>query len=268
MEFWGPLRVQRLFYPEKECAARAQPCHCYILHPPGGLVSGDSLTERISAAPGAAVLLTTPEAARVYSRDRDAALQRQRVYLKLEDADLEWLPQESIVFDKCRAELSLEAELDERSSFCCREILCLGRSACQERFDGGRLWQRLMIKRAGVPLVTEVLRLDPGSGLAEGNFALAGCSVTAALYAVAPPERELQLQQACSGLAAQLPDFFGRERLFPEGLAAVTFRNHVAIVRYLGSSSIRAGELMLKAWQALRPAFAGRRAVKPRIWDT
>ena len=36
---FGPLRVQRAFYPEGNICA-----HLYLLHPPGGLVAGDYLT--------------------------------------------------------------------------------------------------------------------------------------------------------------------------------------------------------------------------------
>ena len=59
MQFHGPLRVQRPFYPEPapaETAGRApasQPCHCCLLHPPGGLVSGDDLSLEVIVSDGA-----------------------------------------------------------------------------------------------------------------------------------------------------------------------------------------------------------------------
>ena len=38
----GPLQVQKAFYPEASGA-----CHVYILHPPGGVVGGDSFDVKI-----------------------------------------------------------------------------------------------------------------------------------------------------------------------------------------------------------------------------
>ncbi|HSP31384.1 MAG TPA: urease accessory protein UreD, partial [Halomonas sp.] len=61
----GPLRVQRPFYPE----GRDQACHVYVLHPPGGLVSGDALTINARVASGAHALLTTPAANKLYKAD-------------------------------------------------------------------------------------------------------------------------------------------------------------------------------------------------------
>ena len=64
MQFHGPLRVQRPFYPEPapaKAAGRAQasqPCHCCLLHPPGGLVSGDDLSLDVRLGQGAHALLT------------------------------------------------------------------------------------------------------------------------------------------------------------------------------------------------------------------
>ena len=57
----GPLYVQKAFYPEGRELA-----HLYLLHPPGGMVSGDDLQINVNMAEGAQALITTPGAGRVY----------------------------------------------------------------------------------------------------------------------------------------------------------------------------------------------------------
>src|SRR4051812_17267113 len=90
----GPLHVQRPFHPEPTPGGAA---HVYLLHPPGGLVGGDSLAIRARARKGAQVLLTTPAATKFYRTSGELAV--QSVTLEVgEDAAVEWLPQETIVF--------------------------------------------------------------------------------------------------------------------------------------------------------------------------
>src|SRR5689334_4846911 len=57
----GPLRVQRAFHPQDDGT-----CHIYVLHPPGGLVGGDSLEVDIEVAAGGRALVTTPAAGKLY----------------------------------------------------------------------------------------------------------------------------------------------------------------------------------------------------------
>jgi urease accessory protein len=40
------------------------------------------------------------------------------------------------------------------------------------------------------------------------------------------------------------------------------------VARYLGHSSEAARHWLSQIWQVLRPAFAGREAQTPRIWNT
>src|SRR4051812_15146446 len=144
---FGPVQVQRAFFPEgRGC------CHIYVLHPPGGLVSGDTLSVRGEVGRGAHALVTTPAAGKVYrSGDGRHALQRQR-FTVAADASLEWLPQETIVFDRARVELDTRVDLAGNATFMGWEILCLGRSVGGEPFRSGRCRQRLELWRDGRPL--------------------------------------------------------------------------------------------------------------------
>ena len=126
----GPLYVQRPFYPE----GREHP-HLYLLHPPGGIVSGDCLDIEVDVAANSGALVTTPGATRVYRARDDNPLQRQRCRLRLgKDAILEWFPMETIVFDGAWVELETTVELTRNSCFVGWEVSCFGLPASRQPF--------------------------------------------------------------------------------------------------------------------------------------
>ena len=55
----GPLRILQSLYPEGDGI-----CHNVLVHPPGGLVGGDTLQVKVTAAAGSHGLVTSPGAAR------------------------------------------------------------------------------------------------------------------------------------------------------------------------------------------------------------
>jgi urease accessory protein len=246
----GPLQVQRAFYPEGP-----QPCHVYVLHPPGGLVAGDALDLDVAVTdPGAGALITMPGATKVYrGDDRPAATVRQRLAVAA-GASLEWLPQETILFDGARADLQLRVDLDEGSRFLGWEILCLGRPAVAEALTRGTCRQGVALWRAGRPLCLERARFDGGAPVLAAAWGLAGAPVTATLFAT-------------PASAACLPALRALE--LPAGdLASATLLDDLLVCRYLGPSAERARRHFASIWKLIRPSTIGRPAHPPRIWST
>ena len=86
----GPLRILQSLYPEGDAV-----CHNVLVHPPGGLVGGDTLNINVTAAAGSHGLITTPGATRFYRSEGESAIQRTNITLAA-GARLEWLPLETI----------------------------------------------------------------------------------------------------------------------------------------------------------------------------
>ncbi|MGN0908359.1 MAG: urease accessory protein UreD [Succinivibrio sp.] len=260
LDFYGPLRIQSLFYPE--AGEGVQCSHCYLLHPPGGLVSGDCLSVGISCHDGARSLVTTPAMTKVYMADSHRVRQSESISLKAERSDLEWLPQGVIFFDGSEAQFSLDAQLDDESSLFALSLNVFGRKEGAADYVGARCVLKAAIARCGAPLLSERMELSPGCLALRSPASLSGFGVCGSLYAVARPEDEGALEEAVLKLAPSFARFDGR------CMAGISFANHVAAARVLCQGSEEAFSILSGAWEALRPAVSGRKAVRPRIWAT
>ena len=69
-----------------------------LINTAGGLTGGDRLDCALDAGPGAALTVTTQAAERVYRRARPTRRVETRLTLGA-GAGLDWLPQETILFD-------------------------------------------------------------------------------------------------------------------------------------------------------------------------
>ncbi|MEI8259445.1 MAG: urease accessory protein UreD, partial [Deltaproteobacteria bacterium] len=139
----GPLRVQKALYPEGRDL-----CHAIVLHPPAGICGGDELAIAAGVGDAAHALLTTPGAGKWYRSAGPMASQKLDFEIAA-GASLEWLPQESIVFDGARGLMESRIRLARGASFIGWEILCLGRRAAGERFAHGELGLRTRIEQEG-----------------------------------------------------------------------------------------------------------------------
>ncbi len=250
-EHFGPLRVQKALYPEGGAI-----CHAILLHPPSGIAGGDQLAIEVDMAPGSQALLTTPGAGKWYRSAGPLAAQDLR--FRVADAGgLEWLPQETIVFDGARAAMTSRVELTGSARFLGWEVLCLGRRASGERYATGSLSLSTRVERDGRPIWLERGRLEGGSSLLDSPAGLAGFSVAGSFLASgATPDAELVA--ACRAVA----------RLETGARAGVSVLPDLLVARYLGHSSEAARHWFTGLWRLLRPVYAGREAVLPRIWNT
>ena len=236
----GPLVVQKALYPEGDAV-----CHAIVVHPPAGIAGGDELELNARAGAGAHALLTTPGAGKWYRSAGPRASQKLRFEVA---GALEWLPQESIVFEGAMARLETEVRLAGDARYLGWEVLCLGRTGSGERFGKGEIRLDSRIYRDGKLLWLERGRIQGGGALLDSPAGLQGKPVCATLVAACPMVDLAACREIESLAVTQLPG--------------------VLVARYLGNSSEQAKQLLAKLWTVLRPGIFGRKAQMPRIWST
>ena len=125
----GPLRILQSLYPEGDAV-----CHNVLVHPPGGLVGGDTLDITATVGPGAHGLVTTPGATRFYKSTGAEAVQSLTAKVA-PGARLEWLPLETIAYRSCKAINRMRFELAPGAEMMGWDVLALGLPAASEAFD-------------------------------------------------------------------------------------------------------------------------------------
>jgi urease accessory protein len=225
-----------------------------VVHPPGGIAGGDDIRLKARLDVNAHALLTTPGAGKWYRSAGTWA--RQCIDFDVGGgACLEWLPQENIIFDSARAELSTEVRLTGDGKFIGWEIICLGRTGSGETFCRGAFRMRTLIERDNRPLWLENARLAGGGAALQSSVVLAGQTVVGTLMA-ASDKLDSNVLSACRALQPVTGD------------GAVTLLPGLIVGRYLGASSEAAKNYFIELWHNLRPVVAGRAAIDPRIWRT
>jgi urease accessory protein len=248
----GPLRVQRPFYPEGP-----ELCHVYVLHPPGGVVGGDSLGVEVQVKSGAQVLLTTPAATKFYRSNGRRA--RQEIALSVErGAACEWLPQETIVFGGVLAESRTRVELEAGARFAGWEITCLGRPAAGDGYATGSYRASFEVWEQGAPLWIDRAWFAADTGITRANWGMRGFSVLGTFVMNASGAELVRSIRQCAAAAED-----SAEECF-----AVSALERMTVCRYFGHHSQRALECFTRVWQVARPLISGRTASAPRVWLT
>jgi urease accessory protein len=246
---FGPLRVQRPFYPEREV------CHVYLVHPPGGVVGGDRLDTCIAVQPGASALLTTPAAGKFYRSGGDRVAV-QHTALSAEDACLEWLPQETLFYRGARVRMTTSVALTGHPRFIGWELACFGLPARCEPFSDGQIRQHLEVSLDGQPLLCDRLRLDAADRGGAARWGLDGHALLGTMLAYPMDGAGLAL------LREALPATDDGTRL------ALSVVDGLLVCRALGQHADAVMQAFIAAWKVLRPRLMQREALPPRIWST
>ena len=151
----GPLRILQTLYPEGDAIS-----HNVLVHPPSGLVGGDTLELDVRARTGTHGLVTTPGAARFYRSDGEPAVQRTTLKLD-EGARFEWLPLEAICYSGCLAENHLMLDLAAGAEVIGWDIAALGLPEARLPFERGSLLLHLELRGAWL----ERGRIEANDGL-------------------------------------------------------------------------------------------------------
>ena len=223
----------------------------------GGLVGGDVLDISVSAGAGAGALVTTQAAEKVY-RSEGATCEISVALDAGPGSWLEWLPNETIVFDGARLRRRTVVSLAEDARLLAGEIVVLGRRARGERFTGGLIHDAWEIRRDGRLVWTDSFRLDEDLAVAQAAPAgLAGAAAIASIVCVG---------RAVEPLAAPLGDL--AERLSAPDLRIGTTRiGATLLVRLLARDARALRRAFAELWAWLRCEAGGLAPRLPRLWS-
>ena len=254
----GPLYVQKPFYPE----GKEHP-HVYILHPPGGIVSGDCLEVDIDVSKGASGLVTTPGATRFYRARENNGVQTQDTQIIVrEGASFEWFPMETIIFNKANVRISTTIDLEEGGNFIGWEISCFGRPASSDLFTEGAFYQNYFLRINGQPQFVDHLSIEGGPESVLSDCSGFRSNTVSGFILIGPFLDSEEAFQESLRSAYEAID------LDESDLTAISKVSNFFVGRYLGNSADTAKKIFLSWWSVLRPFLLNRSPCAPRIWST
>lgn len=185
----GAVTAARTLYQEGSAKVRmpvafAQPPEAILINTAGGLAGGDRFSTEVALEPQAALVVTTQACERVY-RSLGAPAEVEAAISLAADARLDWLPQETILFDRGRLRRRLDADLAPGAALLAVEAVLFGRLAMGEVVRTGAFHDRWRIRRDGRLVFADDLRFegDIAAQLARPSV-LGGCRAMATVILV------------------------------------------------------------------------------------
>jgi len=174
------------------------------LNSSGGVAGGDILDTTLAAGPGTQATVASQAAERFYRALPGTAPAQAATTLHVAPgAALEWLPQETILFDRCSVQRRLSVDLAADAWFLGVEQWVFGRTAMGEAVHDARLRDLIQVRRDGRLLLHDAIRFDgPVQSLLDRR-ATGGAARGVATLIHAAPDAETRLDALRQAFAGQ-----------------------------------------------------------------
>jgi urease accessory protein len=249
----GPLRILQSLYPEGDGI-----CHSVLVHPPGGLVGGDTLDIAVQTAGGTHGLITTPGATRFYRSDGPLALQTTRIHLQAESR-LEWLPLEALCYNDCNAENRLVMDLESGAELLGWDVTAFGLPQANLPFVQGSFAQHIEVP--GVWLERGRIAAQD-TRLMDGPAGLNGARCMASLFFATGSVLDRKRKQLVLDIARDLI----ASHALRATAGATSPNNQVIVLRAVAPLVEPAMQLLRAVRNAWRQELWQLPLCNPRIW--
>ncbi len=174
------------------------------LNTSGGVAGGDRLSLAFAAGQGARACVASQAAERFYRSVSGGAASRVRTRVTVaEGGALEWLPQETILFNQSAVDRRLEVDLAPDGWFLGVESLVFGRAAMGERVEQAWLRDVIRVRRGGALVLHDAIRLDGAVDAMLHRAAIGGGAGTVATLVHVAPDAEGRLEAVRGAVAAE-----------------------------------------------------------------
>ena len=237
----------RVLFPSQRDGA---PKEAVIVTTSGGIVGGDRLRFAVDGGIGSVATVTTQAAEKIY-RSAGADSEIAADVVVRDGALVEWMPQETILFDGARLRRTTALDLHGTGRAIAGEIVVFGRRARGEMFTRGLLHDSWRIRRDGKLVWADALRLDGDIGpLVRNPHAFDGAAAVATVvYCGVDASGYLDRARAAAGNGA------------------ATCIDDILIARFVGRDAAMLRADVAMYWKTMRGEIAGLPSALPRVWD-
>jgi len=229
-------------------AEAGEPLNAILINTGGGVTGGDRLVQSVAWRQGAHAVVASQAAEKVYRSVCGDVEIDTRLAVEA-GAVAEWLPQETILFDRARLSRRIDIDLAQGASFLGVEAVILGRAAMGETVREGFLRDAWRIRREGRLVYADAQSLCGRIDQMMDRAAIGSGARAMAVAVFAHRDAALMLPAVREALT------------MAQGRGGASAWNGLLVARLLAGD----GQTMRRNLVAVLSALRGGRAL-PRVW--